>query len=204
MNRRAVLKTMPFILGSTMATPALLQFLVSCKDTEENDTVFLNKTNLFIVTQIADVILPKTQTIGALDVNVPQFIDRTLKAVLTTDEQHIFHKGQKMFKTKFETVFKTDILKGTKANFLMFISAYLKVSESKQKQILAVLNQPESQVENKEMYYIYKYLTSIRYYTLYGYYTSERVDVDILNYNPVPGMYEACMPVTEVGNSSSI
>ncbi|MFV0566860.1 MAG: gluconate 2-dehydrogenase subunit 3 family protein [Flavobacteriaceae bacterium] len=206
MDRREVLKTMPFILGSAIAAPTLLQLLVSCKnETDKNpDTVFLSEGELFVVNHIADIILPKTQTVGALDVNVPQFIDKVLKEVLTKKEQEMFSKGQNLFHEKFKAVFKKNTSKGTKSDFLELVSVYFKVSEDKQKQIFKLLSQPEAQVENKDMYYIYKYLTSIRYYTLYGYYTSGRVGLDILNYNPVPGTYEACIPVSEVGNSSSI
>ncbi len=206
MNRREVLKTIPYILGCTVATPTLLQLLVSCKNDANgnyNDG-FLNKSDAFTLNQIVDVILPKTQTVGALDVHVPQFVNRVLKAVLTKDEQDVFSKGQHLFKEKFQAVYKIDIQEATTANFMAFISVYFKVSEKQQQQIFKILNQPITEVENKDMYYIYSYLTTIRYYALYGYYTSERVGVDILNYNPTPGMYHACVPVNEVGNSSSI
>ncbi len=53
-------------------------------------------------------------------------------------------------------------------------------------------------------YLIYKFLTETRRYTLYGYYTSEHVGETILSYDPIPGVYEPCIPLEDVGNSWSL
>ena len=37
--------------------------------------------------------------------------------------------------------------------------------------------------------------------TLLGYYTSEKVGKEILSYDPIPGEFIACMPLSQVGNA---
>jgi hypothetical protein len=37
--------------------------------------------------------------------------------------------------------------------------------------------------------------------TLLGYYTSEAIGKNVLSYDPLPGVYVGCMPVSEVGNA---
>ena len=36
--------------------------------------------------------------------------------------------------------------------------------------------------------------------TVLGYFTSETVGKTVLHYDPVPGRFEACIPLAEVGN----
>ncbi len=46
-----------------------------------------------IVTEIADIIIPKTDTSGALDAGVPAFIDSVLADVYPKDAQERFSAG---------------------------------------------------------------------------------------------------------------
>jgi hypothetical protein len=39
----------------------------------------------------------------------------------------------------------------------------------------------------------------IRSATVLGYFTSEEVGRNVLNYDPVPGRYDGCVPIDEVG-----
>ena len=36
--------------------------------------------------------------------------------------------------------------------------------------------------------------------TVVGYFTSETVGKTVLHYDPVPGRFDACVPIAEVGN----
>ena len=207
MLRREVLKTMPVVLGGVVASSTLFNVLVSCKEDSKsghNTLSFLNKEQSIIIHHLVDIILPASDTVGALDVNVPLFIDRVLEQVLNKTEREQFIKGQTYFENKFKSVFQKEVFQGDQAEFLELLTAYFEVSEDQQQEIFKILAKSEDDVENKELYYTYKYLTFIRHYTLYGYYTSEVVGKEILNYNPFPGAYEPCVPLSEVGNSSSI
>lgn len=206
MKRRALLKKMALASGCIVATPTLLDLLVSCQKTSNLGCkpLFLDEKQAFVVGNLVDLILPTSETVGAIDVQVPQFIDLVLNDVLSKKEQAIFLKGAAFFHTKFETMFDKAVLRGTKNEFLTLLSNYFKLSLKEKKQVFELLEKEESVVDNIELYAIYKYLTCIRHYTLFGYYTSKKVGTEILNYNPVPGEYNGCVPVVEVGNSSSI
>jgi len=39
---------------------------------------------------------------------------------------------------------------------------------------------------------------------LFGYYTSEKVGEEILSYDPVPGVFQGCIPLSDVGNAWSL
>jgi len=51
---------------------------------------------------------------------------------------------------------------------------------------------------------IYKFLLATRTYTITGYFSSELVGEKILSYDPVPGAWEPCIPVEDIGNAWSL
>ena len=83
MNRRQVLKNIGLGAGYVMVAPAAFNLLQSCKSEPKNEwqPVFLNVTNGMALTHILDVILPKTDTPGASDLNIAQFIDAYMDEV---------------------------------------------------------------------------------------------------------------------------
>lgn len=90
--------------------------------------MYLNKSQLFIISQICNIILPVSSTIGATDLSLSDFIDKVVKDVLTLEEQVVFIKGQNYFQVKFEKVFQKEISKGTEDDFLKLISSYFNVT----------------------------------------------------------------------------
>jgi hypothetical protein len=42
----------------------------------------------------------------------------------------------------------------------------------------------------------------IRELTLVGYFTSEPIGKEVLHYDPIPGRFQGCIPLSEVGNKS--
>jgi hypothetical protein len=206
MKRRELLKKTALATGFIVATPTLLELLVSCQEkiTLNWKPLFLDEKQAFVVEHLVDLILPASNTVGALELQIPKFIDLVLNDVLPKNKQAIFIKGAEVFHKKFEAMFDKDILKGSKEEFLELLSKYFNLPVEDKKNVFELLEKEESSVENIELYAIYNYLTCIREYTLFGYYTSKEVGTEILNYNPVPGNYNGCVPVSEVGNSSSI
>ncbi|MCK5677686.1 MAG: hypothetical protein KAH72_04355, partial [Flavobacteriaceae bacterium] len=85
-------------------------------------------------------------------------------------------------------------------------SSYFDLSDEKTQEILKEQKLPIDELRNdkKDLYLMYKFLFSVRYYTLYGYYTSEKVGEEVLSYDPVPGVFKGCIPLKEIGNSWSL
>ena len=206
MDRRTVLKTMSLSLGYVIATPSLLQILSSCdgkKDTAWKPH-FLTYSQGYVLAQLTDIILPSSNTLGSKDVHVPQFIDRVLKDLIPKNEKELILKGSSVFHLKFKDLFKKDCLKGTKKEFSALLSVYFNVNTERKNHIFEIISRSEEDIKDLESYYMYKYLIFIRYYTLFGYFTSKRVGTEILNYDQIPGSFEGCIPVLEAGNVSSI
>ena len=206
MDRRTVLKTMSLSLGYVIATPSLLQILSSCDGKKDIawKPQFLSDSQGYVVTQLTDIILPSSKTLGSKDVHVPQFIDLVLKDLIPKNEKELILKGSSVFHLKYKELFKKDVLKGSKKEFSALLSVYFNVTLERQNHIFEMISNGEEDIKDLESYYIYKYLIFLSYYTLFGYFTSTRVGPEILNYDQIPGSFESCIPVLEAGNVSSI
>ncbi|TYA74778.1 gluconate 2-dehydrogenase subunit 3 family protein [Seonamhaeicola marinus] len=200
MDRRTALKNLTADIGYTVATPTILSILSSCKNDEQTWTpLFLSEDEKYMVTHLSDIILPKTELPGAIDVNIPQFIDLMYNDVETDENKKIFKKGAQLFAEKSQKSLNKSISDISKEDFNVLLDAYFNVSVEESKKIVNQLkknvkNIPEAKLDT---YHIYKFLYSIRQYTIFGYCTSEEVGENVLAYDPVPGAQLGCISTDE-------
>ena len=91
MDRRVALKNMGLALGYTVATPTLLSLVQGCKNVETVNWTpdFFTKEQGNVLHKLVDIILPKTDTPSASEVNVHIFIDRFINEIMEDVEQSI-------------------------------------------------------------------------------------------------------------------
>ena len=203
MDRRTALKNLTISLGFTVATPTIFSMLASCNAEAETWTpLFLSTEEKHMVTHLADIILPASDTPGALDVNVPQFLDLMYHDIEKKTNQELFKKGAAIFSKKFSNKFNNEILNGNKDAFEKLLTTHFNLSDENTELILQQQNLPIEEVTDTELenYTLYKFLLSVRTYTLFGYFTSEKVGEEVLNYDPVPGRYIGCIPAKNLPN----
>ncbi|WP_438989119.1 gluconate 2-dehydrogenase subunit 3 family protein [Polaribacter sp.] len=203
MNRRTVLKNLSLGLGYTIAAPSIFGLLSSCK-TETNTWLpsFFSSDEKHLVTNLSDIILPSTNTPGALDVNVPQFIDLVFSKIETETNKKMFKTGANNFAKTFKNQFNVDVIKGSKKEFESHLDNYFNISKNDKKEIDTLINGKVNEIKQKDLerYSIYKFLLWIKYYTIFGYFTSEEVGENVLNYDPIPGVHNGCLPLEDVPN----
>jgi len=201
MDRRSALKNLTLSIGYAVTAPTLFNMLSSCTaDTATWTPVFLSKQEQHLVTHLVDIILPtSTELPGALDVNVPQFIDIMYKDIETEAKQKLFQNGATTFAVQFEKMFKKEALKGSKEEIQELFASYFDLPKKEIQNVLEGQRVPEKNVSdsNKDNYLAYKFLFSVRSYALYGYFTSEKVGEEVLAYDPIPGVYESCVSLEE-------
>lgn len=182
MNRRDAIKKTAGIMGMTITASAGIGLLKGCTPTGDPkwQPKFLQLDQINLISSIAESILPKTDTPGAIDLHVPEFIDLMLKDNYSPSDQKTFKEGLVSFKqnalAKFSNTF--EICNQEEKTKL------LKEEETKS-------FEHYSNSHKKTFYLILKELTIL------GYYTSEYVMTNMLDYHPVPGRYEGCIPITE-------
>lgn len=203
MNRRNALKNLSLSLGYVVAAPTIINLFASCTAQQEGWTpLFLSENEKHIVTHLVDIILPSSDTPGALDVNIPQFLDLMYHDIELETKKTAFRKGAEIFSNDFLKANDKTVLKGSKSEFKIIASKYFDVSEEASKQIFNIQNSKikEITVKDQDSYYLYKFLLSVRYYAIFGYCTSEKVGKEVLAYDPIPGAYNGCISLEEATN----
>ena len=178
MDRRTALTTISVGLSGVASTPVLLSLLASSTANAATWKAESFSPELqHIVTRLVDVILPSSSTPGALDVNVPQFIDKLYTHIFSSTDQQTFSDGAVAFAKRFEQVFRRRAIDGGLDEFQQLLEGYFNLSEQEQTRIFAEQdkNLADIDAKNKGVYLIYKFLLSVRQNTLFGYFTSERL-----------------------------
>lgn len=200
MNRRTALKNLTLSIGYVVSVPTIMSAFSSC--TEKKATwqpLFLSEQEKFMVTNLVDIILPTSDIAGGLDVNIPQFIDKMYHDITLETNKEIFQLGGAIFAKKFEEKFDKKVTKGNKSEIQELFAVYFDVSEEESLTILQEQKKQKIEISanNLDNFMLYKFLFSIRYYTLFGYFTSEKVGKEITVYDPIPGVYKGCISLEE-------
>ena len=178
MNRRNAIKTISNILGYTIAAPTLMGILGACNSEKKSwKAQWLNDNEKYMLTYMVDIILPTTNTPGALDLNLVQFIDYILKGTVNDIHLKRIRQGSTKVTQEFEKKFGKTIQTGTKTEFQQVISSYFDISKKEQKAVFSLLNTPFDKVPTQERsrFAVYQYLTLVRTLVLLGYCTDQSI-----------------------------
>jgi len=203
MKRRSALKNMGMVFGYAVATPTLISLAQSCKEKmpyAEWVPNFFEKDEGYALAQLIDVILPKTDTPSATEVNVHVFIDEFAKSVLPEVQQGLMRMTMNIFFDKvLEAAEKESLLDIEGVDFEPQLAKYLKVqskeAEKNQREAVetymaAISKGAEATLDKEIASFIFA--NNIRGLATWGYKTSEYIGEEVLAYLPLPGEYIAC------------
>ena len=168
MNRREAVQRTALLVGSAL-TPGLTSAILGgcAPEIELNWTPhFLSGAEAKVAGQIADRIIPPTETPGALDVGVDQFIDKMLMEVYSEEDAKAFKTGIGLLNSRSKDEIGKD---------------FTKLSLEQKDTILQ-----KFESEGERVFQISKELTLI------GYFTSEEGMKSSFEYRPIPGGYKDC------------
>ncbi|MDO6470876.1 gluconate 2-dehydrogenase subunit 3 family protein [Maribacter sp. 1_MG-2023] len=207
MDRRRVLKNMGMSLGYMVATPTLLSIVQSCKSEPALTWTpeFLAQNEGSVLSKLVNLILPKTDTPSATEVQVDIFIDRFAKDVMEKEQQDFF----KMSMTKFINKALADSGKEkaedlTAEDLEPVLASSLKYNKDEQEQMFKTINSYTKAIadggtaELDDEVSRFAFANNLRGMTIWGYKASEYVGEEVLAYLPVPGEYVPCGDVQEL------
>jgi hypothetical protein len=169
MKRRDALKNIGLSAGLIVATPTVISLLNSCStDSNKWSPVFLNKEQSKVLIDIVDIIIPKTNTPSANEVNVVEFLDKYYKEILDDNRQ-------KWLKETYAS-----LLNLIKSNYSDTIND---LTEDNYKDLL-----DNHMILNGESNDISELLKNIKSDTIWAYKISEFVGENVLAYDPIPGV----------------
>ncbi|MDC6390916.1 gluconate 2-dehydrogenase subunit 3 family protein [Maribacter sp. PR1] len=207
MDRRKALKNMGLAMGYTVATPTLLSIMQSCK----GETVatwtpeFLTVSEGAVLTKLVDIILPKTDTPSASEVQVDIFIDKFAKDVLEKEEQDFLRMAMGKFTDKaLQDSGKSNVDDLTSEDLEPVLASSLKYTkEDEAKMFESITSYTEAVAEGSEATLDdetsrFAFANNLRGLTIWGYKTSEYVGEEVMAYLPVPGEYIPCADTQEL------
>ena len=194
MDRRKALKGLGLSVGYIVATPTLVNMLQSCKtDAAEWSPSFFTTNEGIIIKSLIDLMLPKTEDLpGALDVNVPEFLDHYVSKIYTEKRQKSFKNGINAIMVELN-VSNTSTIELKMEDYDLLLAKYLKASESELEEFES--NEAETQVLNS--------LRGLRSTAIWAYKTSEQIGETVLAYDPVPGKQLGCISLEEATGGKS-
>ena len=188
MDRRKAIKLTSYYLGGALSAPAIAGILQGCKAEPKLNwqPQFFTPDQANLVNQIAELILPKSDTPGASELGVPAFVDEMMAKCYGQNDQSTFTKGLQVLEAKAQQEFGEE---------------FLDCSQEQQYQLLEPLNQEAAQLARrrspeKPFFSIMKELT------LLGYFTTETGASKVLQYHNIPSTYEGCAPLDELGGKA--
>ena len=168
MNRRDLLKKGVYGLAGVTLSSALISSLQSCTSIKKYSPLYFSETEFSLLSNIVDFLIPKTETPGALEMKVPQFIDIIISETYNNESKNNFSNKLKL------------LIEDFKSNNID-LSDY---NSMKSKFVNDFNNKTHQEIYNQ-----------IRDLTVWGFKTSKEIALNVLNYNPIPGYQLGCVDI---------
>ncbi len=204
MKRRELLRYSGYAAGFAVSAPLVSAFFTSCKsDPEIKDTAyapaFFTAAEYAYISKLADTMLPADGTPGALDVGVPQMIDKMIGAVYNEENQARSREalGLLMKKMDADNPGGFAALESDKA--LMYLQDQdLHYKTFKSEMTMSGEDVPTAEaVESDEATAKDAYF-NLKSMIISSYFNTEEVATTMLAYDPVPGEYIPCGDLQEL------
>lgn len=180
MNRRDALSRVALILGGTVVGANL--FLEGCKpaDKKAGDVTNFSDDDIAYLDEIAETIIPATDTPGAKAAKVGAFMTVMVRDCYDEGDQKTFREGMD---------------KINDASDKKFDKKFMQLTPEQRHQLLVEIdNEQKDYSKNKKKDDANHYFRLMKELTLLGYFTSEPGATQALRYIETPGKYEGCIP----------
>ncbi|MGI9284244.1 MAG: gluconate 2-dehydrogenase subunit 3 family protein [Pseudomonadales bacterium] len=195
MNRRELLKRSACVLGGVASGTLTHAVLAGVDGRAKIENPLLNAGQRSAVAAIAELIIPQTDTPGAIEAGVPHFIELMVSDWYTPTERKIFLSGLKALGQFCLASDKKDFVACSTEQQI----AALQHAEQESKSY----NGEQAQFMSNAVDENTPFFTKIKELTVLGYYTSEVGAKQELNYNPMPMKYDGDFDFAEVGRQWS-
>ena len=187
MDRRIALKNTVLLVGVTIGGSTLASLMQSCQNQKRIDWQphFFNEEQAAQISEITEMILPRTETPGAKDLKVDMFVDLMFAKTLSPEDKEHTMKGYERFVEICEE---------------RFGHPFTKIGAEQRKEVLQQIGE-ETNTFNpsgwgspfgvQEPLDFYR---RVKQFTLIGYFTSEEIGKNHLRYDPIPGEFKGCIP----------
>ena len=179
-------------LGFTL-TEEQQAYLTTAPDYNKRSVDYFSPAQRAIVAAMAEVVIPRTDTPGAIDAGVPAFIELMVVNWLNDEEKSIFDAGLQ------------DIEARIPAEYGM---PFNKLGDQQQLQIMEDLEAAASDSSWYDFANVQRdfvsdapFICQLKELTIWGFFTSEKGSKQVLRYDPMPMQFEGDIPLAPEDSS---
>ncbi len=183
MNRRDILKQSTIFAGAALSAGTISAIFSSCETAESVADLKgsgLSQAQLDLIADVAERIIPKSDTPGAKDAKVHEFIDKQVALNFTDEESSMFANGLELFDTRSSDEYG---------------KSFVELTDSEKDNVLtAVVDDFKAITDDTPHIW-----PTIKGLVVTGFFTSEVGATEALVYDPIPGEWVGCVDLSEVG-----
>lgn len=183
MNRREWLKCMSALAVGAVAAPSLLAVFnahAAAQSADDAARPFFNPSQSDVLAAVVDIIIPRSDTPGALDAGVPRFIDLMFRDVYTKGDQQRYLSALAAFEKVGGTPF-------------------LQLDDVKRKALVERLHK-KALAKDLESASAPAFVLMTKKLAMLGFFMSQPGCTQVLQYVAVPGAYHADIPLSQAGD----
>jgi hypothetical protein len=180
MNRREALSRVALIMGGTIVGANI--FLEGCRpaDKKVSNIAEFSQEDIAYLDEIAETIIPATDTPGAKAAKVGAFMTVMVKDCYEESDQRAFREGMEKINNATEKKFD---------------KSFMEISAQQRHELLVDIDKEQKEhAKNKKEDDPNHYFRLMKELTLLGYFTSEPGATQALRYVETPGRYDGCVP----------
>jgi len=213
MKRREAIEKVALLMGVAVSSPSLAAMLTRKNTLEEHNAALKDFTPKIaaLLEEIVETIIPTTKTPGAKAAGVDKFITTMIADCYTEKERKYFLDGINEIDLKSQNQHKKSFVELSQPErneiFQSFEKeafekmakkkALMKEEKKEKAEKLAEISNKEKSVatnDNMDLPHPYFMLKDL---TVLGYFTSEIGTTQALEYLPIPGRYNGCVPLAK-------
>lgn len=190
MNRRDAIKRAALLSGYAITASAMTGILQSCEQAEQKDIwqpSFFDQDQINTLAEMTETILPRTETPGAKDVGVHQFLDTFIKEVKYDNEQQLILKGLERANADCQAVYGYRFEECTPSEKEQLLQRY--------DELTAIDKEAPNDPNAVDMGKFFKELKGM---TMFAYFTSAEIAKNHFHYEPIPGKFEGCIDLASI------
>lgn len=186
-------------MGGAVAAPALISILDGCKSPNEITNFILSSDQLSLVSEIAEVIIPKTDTPGAKEAGVGPFIELMIKDCYSQAQGENFLKGLMTVQEEAKKLGGDfiSLSNDQKIEVVKTMEMLAKEEQTKAKEAVIDTETGIEKDDKKASEPAVPFFNIMKSLTLFGYFTSEPGATQALDFVAIPGRYDGCIPLKE-------
>ena len=182
MDRRKALGNIGQGIGTIIVTPSIVSIFQRCQSSKTFNPTFFIAEDFNLISRLMEIIIPKTDIPGAIELKLPEFVDNYIDAVWDKKSKENINKSLKLFKDVAKTKFGQKPTRDLTYDELdKLLDKFLKSKD---------INSDEEKIAAS-------FTTDLRNLTINAFRTNEYIGENILAYQPVPGRNVGCVDLDE-------